>query len=113
MPADENNINSVVDAISIIHSLRLRASRGENVDMEMSRALFAIQQSSCVGADDAIALLNISRMILDHIIWRNEGSPDNPDAVLAAHAWTYLDRAITHLETLLRQAELQNGATIN
>jgi hypothetical protein len=107
------NFNSLTESVTVIHALRLRASRGENVNSELSNVLSSIHEAECAGPDDAVSLLQLSRMVLDHILHRNEGNGDNPDAVLAAHSWMYLSRAITHLEELLRQADLQNGATIN
>lgn len=113
MSPEIQNFNSLVTSVTAIHALRLRASRGENVEPEMARALTSVHEVECLGPHDAVSLLHLSRMVLDHVIHRNEGNPDNPDAVLAAHSWIYLDRAISHLEGLLRQADLQSGASIN
>ena len=113
MSLTTQNFNSLTEAVSTIHSLRSRASRGENVDKEMGQALDVVGQCACWTADDAISLLHLSRMILDHVIHRNAGNPANVDAVLAAQSWMYLDRGITHLEALVQQAQVQNGATVN
>lgn len=113
MSSQTKEFNSLAESVAKIHALRLRASRGERVDLEISQALFAVHSAECRGPDDAVSLLQLSQIVLGHILNRNEGNVDNPDAVLAAHAWTYQDLAISYLEELLRQADIQNGATIN
>lgn len=107
------NFNSLADAVTAIHALRRRAVQGENVTTEMSDALTVVNGVPCFSGEDALALLEVVRMLLDDIVCRNAGNAENKDAVLAAHSWLYLDKAISHLELLRSQYERQAGAAIN
>ncbi len=107
------DFNSLAETVSTIHTLRLKAARGEDVRPEMAYALFAINETPCLTVEDAMGLLNVTRMILDHLLMAYKDKADDPYATLVAGSWEFLDRAIKHFESILRSAAIQNGITIN
>lgn len=107
------DFNSLAETVSAIHTLRLKALRGADVRPEMAYALAAINEAPCLSVDDAMGLLNITRMLLDHLVLAYKERGDDPDATLVAGSWTFLDRAIRHFEAVLRNAAIENGVTLN
>ncbi|MDL2401579.1 hypothetical protein PY650_24415 [Rhizobium calliandrae] len=105
-----NNINSVAEAVSLIMALKAGGRQDDATKASMDRALDVIDQAECRGANDAVALLCLSRTLLSQAI---EAVMDDEDtrATAVFYARAYLTKAIAHLGT--DHALQTGGARLN
>ncbi|KAA0698543.1 hypothetical protein DTW90_12105 [Neorhizobium sp. P12A] len=107
------NIKSVAEQIADIHSIRAFPATSEQRE-KLQIATDRLTVTPCQTVDDAMALISFSGLLSELLFNKVAADPDSEEAALACYLYTYLGRAASFLETILKDHAVQNGvATLN